>query len=69
MPVNRNTLLRYKTIDRQLRGGFQATLDELMREKGEGESKEKGGVFISLFLFLFCLCRFNSRLYLYESLF
>lgn len=30
MPINRNALLRYKTIDRMLRGGRQATLDELI---------------------------------------
>lgn len=30
MPVNRNTLLRYKTIDRLLRGGREATLDEII---------------------------------------
>lgn len=30
MPINRNALLRYKTIDRMLRGGRQATLEELM---------------------------------------
>ena len=30
MPVNRNTLLRYKTIDRLLRNGREATLDELI---------------------------------------
>ncbi len=30
MPVNRNTLLRYKTIDGLLRGGKSATLDELI---------------------------------------
>ena len=30
MPVNRNTLLRYKTIDRKLRGGQEATLEELI---------------------------------------
>lgn len=30
MPVNRNTLLRYKTIDRMLRKGCKVTLDELI---------------------------------------
>ena len=30
MPVNRNTLLRYKTIDRMLRKGRKVTLDELI---------------------------------------
>ena len=30
MPVNRNTLLRYKTIDRILRKGRKVTLDELI---------------------------------------
>ena len=30
MPVNRNTLLRYKTIDRLLRGGREATLEQLI---------------------------------------
>lgn len=30
MPVNRNTLLRYKTIDRLLRGGREATLEEII---------------------------------------
>ena len=30
MPVNRNTILRYKTIDRMLRKGRMATLDELI---------------------------------------
>lgn len=30
MPINRNALIRYKTIDRLLRGGRQATLDELI---------------------------------------
>ncbi len=30
MPVNRNTLLRYKTIDRLLRNGREGTLDELI---------------------------------------
>ncbi len=30
MPVNRNTLLRYKTIDRMLRRGRRATLEELI---------------------------------------
>ena len=30
MPINRNVLLRYKTIDRMLRGGRQATLEELI---------------------------------------
>ena len=30
MPINRNTLLRYKTIDRMLRHGKQATLEELI---------------------------------------
>lgn len=30
MPFNRNTLLRYKTIDRMLRHGRRATLDELI---------------------------------------
>ena len=30
MPVNRNTLLRYKTIDRMLRKGRKATLEELI---------------------------------------
>ena len=30
MPINRNTLLRYKTIDRMLRKGRKATLDELI---------------------------------------
>lgn len=30
MPINRNTLLRYKTIDRMLRRGRRATLDELI---------------------------------------
>ena len=30
MPINRHALLRYKTIDRMLRGGRQATLDELI---------------------------------------
>lgn len=30
MPINRNTLLRYKTIDRMLRKGRKVTLDELI---------------------------------------
>ena len=30
MPINRNTLLRYKTIDRMLRKGRRATLQELI---------------------------------------
>lgn len=30
MPVNRNTILRYKTIDRMLKGGRKATLEEIM---------------------------------------
>lgn len=30
MPINRNALIRYKTIDRMLRGGRQATLEELI---------------------------------------
>ena len=30
MPINRNTLLRYKTIDRMLRNGRRATLQELI---------------------------------------
>ena len=30
MPVNRNTLLRYKTIDKMLRHGKQTTLEELI---------------------------------------
>lgn len=30
MPINRNALLRYKTIDRMLRNGRKATLDELI---------------------------------------
>lgn len=30
MPINRNTLLRYKTIDRMLQSGRRATLDELI---------------------------------------
>ena len=30
MPINRNALLRYKTIDRMLKGGRQATLEELI---------------------------------------
>ena len=30
MPVNRNTILRYKTIDRMLRKGRKVTLDELI---------------------------------------
>lgn len=30
MPINRNTLLRYKTIDRMLRRGRRVTLDELI---------------------------------------
>ena len=30
MPVNRNTLLRYKTIDRMLRKGRKVTLDDLI---------------------------------------
>ena len=30
MPVNRNSLLRYKTIDRMLKGGREATLEELI---------------------------------------
>ena len=30
MPINRNTLLRYKTIDRMLRRGRRATLEELI---------------------------------------
>lgn len=30
MPINRNTLLRYKTIDRMLRRGRRATLQELI---------------------------------------
>lgn len=30
MPINRNTLLRYKTIDKMLRYGKQATLEELL---------------------------------------
>ena len=30
MPVNRNTILRYKTIDRMLKGGREATLEEIM---------------------------------------
>ena len=30
MPVNRNALLRYKTIDRKLRNGRKVTLDELI---------------------------------------
>ena len=30
MPINRNTLLRYKTIDRMLRNGRRATLEELI---------------------------------------
>lgn len=30
MPINRNTIVRYKTIDRMLRGGRMATLDELI---------------------------------------
>ena len=30
MPINRNTLLRYKTIDRMLRTGRKVTLDELI---------------------------------------
>lgn len=30
MPVNRNTLLRYKTIDKMLRKGHKVTLDELI---------------------------------------
>jgi len=30
MPINRNALIRYKTIDRMLRGGRQATLAELI---------------------------------------
>ena len=30
MPINRNTLLRYKTIDRMLRNGRKVTLDELI---------------------------------------
>ena len=30
MPVNRNALLRYKTIDRMLRNGRKVTLDELI---------------------------------------
>lgn len=32
MPINRNVLLRYKTIDQLLRGGRQASLDELIYE-------------------------------------
>ncbi|MCR4958732.1 MAG: hypothetical protein K6B13_09070 [Prevotella sp.] len=30
MPINRKTLLRYKTIDRVLRKGRKVTLDELI---------------------------------------
>lgn len=30
MPINRNTIVRYKTIDRMLRGGRMATLDEII---------------------------------------
>ena len=30
MPVNRNTLLRYKTIDRMLRNGRKVTLDDII---------------------------------------
>lgn len=30
MPINRNTIVRYKTIDRMLRHGKQATLEELI---------------------------------------
>ena len=30
MPINRNTIVRYKTIDRMLRHGRQATLEELI---------------------------------------
>lgn len=30
MPVNRNSLLRYKTIDRMLKGGHEATLEDLI---------------------------------------
>ena len=30
MPINRNTILRYKTIDRMLQNGRRATLDELI---------------------------------------
>ena len=30
MPINRNTLVRYKTIDRMLQRGRQATLEELI---------------------------------------
>ena len=30
MPINRNTLLRYKTIDCMLQSGSRATMDELI---------------------------------------
>ena len=32
MPINRNAQLRYKTIDRMLKGGRQASLEELINE-------------------------------------
>lgn len=35
MPINRNALIRYKTIDRMLRGGRQATLQELIDSCGD----------------------------------
>ena len=30
MPVNRNSLLRYKAIDRMLKGGLETTLEEII---------------------------------------
>ena len=46
MPVNRNTLLRYKTIDRMLRNGRKVTLDELIDACSDAlyEANGYGGV-------------------------
>lgn len=43
MPVNRNTLLRYKTIDRMLRKGRRVTLDELIDACSDA-LREAGGL-------------------------
>lgn len=47
MPVNRKALLRYKVIDRMLRNGKEATLEELVYACSDEISKEITGESVS----------------------